>query len=969
MISRIFKETAGFPLIIFLIFFALAVHVFAEGNADALKNYDAYIAEHGEGDTASVSGPAGEISISGGCFTSCSDPATIMAGQLEGRDNVLIWDSETGYVDYNVNIEHEGFYNIVIDFMPLKGSNDPILRGFMLDGAYPFKECESFALTRTYSMEYPFKFDEIGNNLIPSQEEVFVWKREALHNSLGFHSAPLKFYLSKGMHVLRLVGIKNPCAISSITLSFPDVIPAYADYISFYSGKGKYDGELIIKEAENIYQNSSTYISVSNFNEPCVTPEANGRVIYNAVGGESWREPGQWVSWEIDIPEDGMYKIAFKYLQVYKVGSNTYRRLEIDGKVPFKELENLSFPFSQRWANKTVADDKGNPYLLYLTKGRHVIRLSVTSEPFNEVVKKVNSVISDLKNLDEVIKKTTGLTGGLQAVGIGIDRYRDWNIADSVPEAANVLEECAAMLQEQARELQRISGSKKRIFDDTLTYVSNELVKFAKDPDRIMKKLDIFSQIRIDLANWVNRLDDQPLTIDRIYVANPKAVLPAANAGLLKSIAFFFKNLFMSFTKNYGVANMVKGETLDIWVQRSRDYVNLMQELANRDFTPKTGINVNINFIPDNSLLMLSNAAGNSPDAACGLSQTTPFEFALRNALVNLNEFDDYDMVKQRFAPGTLVPFHYDRGDYALPETAVINMMFCRTDILEKLGLKPPQTWEDVRQMIPILEQNNCSFYYPRASFLTFYFQNGQDIYTKDGLKLNIDSPEGFRIFKDWTELYTVFGMPKEITSFYQHFRMGDVPIGIVPIYEYISLAVAAPEIMGNWEIKPIPGTIDKYSRFVRWQGGGVQGAVIFKSSERQEDCWNFLKWWTSNETQALYATRLEAFYGKAFRWFTANMEAMKKIPWSKSELDVLEEQMKWFKEMPCIPGGYFTARELENAWNRVVIDKRNPREEYEIAMEIINKELLRKQEEFGLIDRKGEIVKTLDIIDIPFPE
>lgn len=56
------------------------------------------------------------------------------------------------------------------------------------------------------------------------------------------------------------------------------------------------------------------------------------------------------------------------------------------------------------------------------------------------------------------------------------------------------------------------------------------------------------------------------------------------------------------------------------------------------------------------------------------------------------------------------------------------------------------------------------------------------------------------------------------------------------------------------------------------------------------------------------------------------------------------------------------TARELNFAWIRTVIDGENPRSSMEQAVREINRELLRKQQEFHLIDDQGHVLHTLNL-------
>lgn len=32
----------------------------------------------------------------------------------------------------------------------------------------------------------------------------------------------------------------------------------------------------------------------------------------NTIGGNNWRVPGQWIAWEVEAPEDGLYNITIK---------------------------------------------------------------------------------------------------------------------------------------------------------------------------------------------------------------------------------------------------------------------------------------------------------------------------------------------------------------------------------------------------------------------------------------------------------------------------------------------------------------------------------------------------------------------------------------------------------------------------------------------------------------------------------
>ena len=110
------------------------------------------------------------------------------------------------------------------------------------------------------------------------------------------------------------------------------------------------------------------------------------------------------------------------------------------------------------------------------------------------------------------------------------------------------------------------------------------------------------------------------------------------------------------------------------------------------------------------------------------------------------------------------------------------------------------------------------------------------------------------------------------------------------------------------------------------------------------------MKWWTDADTQVRFGTELEGLLGVEARWNTANVQALNRLPWPKHDIEAIQEQWRWFKEREAVLGGYFTDRHLVNAWNRVVLEGWNVREAAEEAVQAIDRELRKKQEEFGLV-------------------
>ena len=83
-------------------------------------------------------------------------------------------------------------------------------------------------------------------------------------------------------------------------------------------------------------KSSPTLYPISDRSSPLMEPYHVSKIRMNAIGGYNWRVPGQWIEWEIEVPETGLYQIAFKRKQDFLRGIYTTRSLTIDGNTPLK---------------------------------------------------------------------------------------------------------------------------------------------------------------------------------------------------------------------------------------------------------------------------------------------------------------------------------------------------------------------------------------------------------------------------------------------------------------------------------------------------------------------------------------------------------------------------------------------------------------------------------------------------------
>jgi len=911
------------------------------------------------------------ITIMATSYTKASTDAGVIRRTDQVAGEVIDWTQAAGWVEWEIEVPKDGLYTLGIEYMPLKGSFAGIVRGLQIDGQYPFIEAERLSLERLWKDGiYPYERNALGNEIRPVQEELVGWRTTWISN-YEVSSEPLLWPLTEGRHSIRLTGGREPVSLAAMTLSTPVTLPAYQAYRGEEEAKAEGhptgDGTASwyeIIEAENYARKSAIGIQTQSTAEAFASPDPKGRIVYNAIGGDRWAQAGDWIEWEFTVPETGMYALDLKYFQGYNGKSKSYRTIMLDEQVPFRELLHYALPPNGELGLHTLSDDSGEAYFFRLERGVHRLRMIADRSPVSPAVEGLRDILSDLNTIERDVRVITGNYGA--GSNANLDTGRSWDILTYDPHMQEKLQDLIARMQ-VVRDY--VDGLNQHVTDPTTAIASamNSLQKLADRVNEIPNRISLFAEIQTSINTWIRPLESQGLMLDSIIVRQPDAELGLKQPNLWDKVRYSTINFGRTFFQSYDLKDMNDAEAITVWVQRGRDYVDLLQKMIESDFTPQTGIRVNVNLMPSANVLMLGNAAGDQPDVALGLGMETPVDYAMRGAAADLRGFANFEKIASRFQPGIMRSYAYNGGMFALPETQSFMVMFYRTDVLEQLGLTPPDTWEDMLSMLPTLQEKGMSVYYPTKEFVTPFYQHGAEFYSTDGLQVTMESKEGQLAFQHWTDFFTKSDLPKEVPAFFNHFRFGDMPIGIADFNTYIQLTVAAPEIMGRWKMAPLPGVRNEAGEVVRWSTQMTSAGMIMEKSENKEQAWKFLDWWTSTQVQGRFASDIESFAGIEFRWSPANMEALHYVPWPEEDMKVLAEQGKWGKNVPYVPGYYMLGREMDFAWNNTVLKGMPPKEALGKASRSLQREMTRKQQELGLrsdadlqvptvqVDRAGE--------------
>ena len=653
-----------------------------------------------------------------------------------------------------------------------------------------------------------------------------------------------------------------------------------------------------------------------------------------------------------------LYRLSIRAKQNYKSGSFSTRSVWIDNKLPFEEAANIKFRFNNQWQMVTAQMENGDPYLFYLSEGEHTIRLEVALGDHSELLRLVEDSVNELSG---IYRKVIMLTGSMP------DSLRDYKLKKNLPEIFTSMEDQIKTLNQVNDYLVKLSG-KKGEESATIDKLLVLLKLFQEKPDKIPANLTYFNDNISALASWMLSVSEQPILMDYFVLDSPNAPKLKADASALSKIWVEIKSFFLSFVNDYNTIEDSAGaesasSMVELWLagNAGRDQATSIKTLADNYFTEAEGVRLNIRLV-DMDVLLRAVSASEGPDVAIFQAQSTPVNYAIRSALQNLSEFKDIDEVTSRFSESAMVPLTFNGNVYALPEQQTFLMMFYRKDVLYDLNLSVPNTWEDFYAAVPILQNNNLSVGLPSPvqtqsggtatslndMLVALLYQNGINVYSENGDKCLLNRPEAVEVFTDWTELYTKYKIDKQINEV-NRFRTGEAPIVISQYTFYNTLSVAAPEIKGLWGVAPIPGTMQEDGSINRSAGSTGTNVIMFGNAKDKEASWKFMKWWTSAEIQTLYGREIEILQGASARWPTANLEAMKNLPWSAEISKAINEQWKYVKGVPEVAGGYYVGRNVDNAIKQVINEGQNPRETILDYVDQINDEITYKRHELGL--------------------
>ena len=901
------------------------------------------------------SAPDVELLLHGKDYQSAEN-GDFSVGSLDGKNDVLIWDSATGDLTYELTVTEAGIYRAEISYYAMESPSNEVTLTLKIDGETPYESAERICLNKIFVNKNDIKTDSRGNQIRPSQVESPAWQTAFLCDEDGLFNEPLIFSLSAGKHTITLCGVKANIGIESIRFCQKNDAPAYqAPSSAEYSAT---PSTLIRLEGETAkYKSASTLYPAYDNNSYTVSPSDPVKMVYNTIGGANWDHAGQTITWEIPadaLSADGWYKLGIKARQDVMRGFYSNRRILIDGEVPCDALAQVKFPFDNDWELISPQTDTDTDVFVHLTAGvPHTLTMEVIPGEIGDYMRRLESTVTDLNNCYRQILMITGPTP---------DTYNDYYVEESIPTLLSDFQRLSQQLKDAQHGIEELSGtlgSEAAALQRMYVILDKCIAKPSRIPQYVRQIKDNISTISTFICDY----RDQPLEIDYIEIASPDREFSSLKGSFFKQLLFRIKAFFGSFGEDYTTLSDLDtddADVINVWVNAGRDQALVVKELVENEFAQLyPDIPVAVNLVVGG--VVEATLAGKGPDIALFLGGEFPVNLACRGLLVDISQYDDFDETVASCQKNATIPYTYNGGVYGMPLTQSYTMLFYRKDILTELGFNAlPQTWDDLIEMLPALQRNHlgAGLILPSANvspateaghtFATLMLQSGLGYYNPDLTRTRFDDVTAIQCFEKWTDFYTDYKF-QQVYDPYSYFRTGQYPL-VIANYSFANqLAVAAPEIKGLWDFTVMPGTLQADGSINHASNSVGSGAIIFNKVKNPDNAWKFVKWFSSTDVQTAYGKSLEGLLGQMGRYEAANIDTLAQLNWSQAEYDTLHAQWETLEEIPIHPASYAVSRNIMNAFRETVNANENPRDTLMYYNSDMNDEILRKRENLGL--------------------
>ena len=183
------------------------------------NTYDGYLQSH-------ASAPLGAGVV-------CAD-ITAFEGEGEirtaGDGSPCVYTPDGSCVTWKMQVEKAGMYHVMLDYLTVQSRGVDMERALYINGELPFDGAGDLTFSRLWTDAGEVRKDNQGNDVRPTQAEIYDWQQVLCQDSMGYAAEPYRFYFSEGENTLSLCATNEPMLLRGIRLIPVVETPNYAAY-------------------------------------------------------------------------------------------------------------------------------------------------------------------------------------------------------------------------------------------------------------------------------------------------------------------------------------------------------------------------------------------------------------------------------------------------------------------------------------------------------------------------------------------------------------------------------------------------------------------------------------------------------------------------------------------------------------------------------------------------------------------
>ena len=154
-----------------------------------------------------------------------------MVDELDGETGVVYTDTAS-VATWTVDVPEAGMYRLHIRYYLPESRGVAAERSVSINGEIPFERANNICFSRVWTDGGPVRTDNRGNEIRPSQVEVFEWQDADFKDDMGYVIDPYLFYFEQGTNTITLSAENEPMVIASLSLEGTASLPTYEEYLA-----------------------------------------------------------------------------------------------------------------------------------------------------------------------------------------------------------------------------------------------------------------------------------------------------------------------------------------------------------------------------------------------------------------------------------------------------------------------------------------------------------------------------------------------------------------------------------------------------------------------------------------------------------------------------------------------------------------------------------------------------------------